>query len=140
MARMGIKFNTVAYVTETILEDIKKDQNLLACKSFAELHVHCDANTLGYQEELLSDIGNRRAIPILKDAQHEVSLWLVANSIKDFPNAISVDLDVESHSEGFKLKYGRYPAWDEEEDFCDEFWFDPIYLKIRAMVKERTGK
>ena len=59
---------------------------------------------------------------------------------KDFPNAISVDLDVESHSEGFKLKYGRYPAWDEEEDFCDEFWFDPIYLKIRAMVKERTGK
>ena len=44
------------------------------------------------------------------------------------------------HSEGFKLKYGRYPKWDEEEAFCDEFWFDPIFLTIRELVRKRTGK
>jgi len=49
-------------------------------------------------------------------------------------------MDVESHSEGFKFKYGRYPKWDEEENFCDEFWFDPIFRKIPELVKQRTGK
>ncbi len=137
---MRNKHRTVAYLTEIIIEDIKRDPVLRACKSFAELQEHCDINTLGYQEELLSDIGIKRAMPIINDARHEVSLWLAAESIKDFPECCSVDMDVESHSEGFKLKYGRYPDWDEEEDFCDEFWFDPIFLRIRAMVKSRTGK
>ena len=49
-------------------------------------------------------------------------------------------MDVESHSEGFKLKYGRHPDVYVEEAFCDEFWFDPIFIKIRAMVRARTGK
>jgi len=49
-------------------------------------------------------------------------------------------MNVESHSEGFKLKYGRYPRWDLEEAFCDEFYFDPIYIKLRAMVRDRTGQ
>jgi hypothetical protein len=50
------------------------------------------------------------------------------------------DLDVKCHSAGFKVKYGRMPNWNAEEAFCDEFWFDPVYLKIRAMVREQTGK
>jgi len=49
-------------------------------------------------------------------------------------------MDVSSHSEGFKLKYGRYPSGDKAGAFCDEFWFDPIFIKIRAPVKKRTGK
>lgn len=77
---------------------------------------------------------------LLNDVQHEVDLWLVANSIEDFPERDSVDMDVESHSEGFKFKYNRYPQWNEAEAFCDDFYFDPIYIKIRAMVRNRTGK
>ena len=69
-----------------------------------------------------------------------MGLWLVANSIERRPEWDSVDMNVESNSAGFHFKYGRYPAWDEEETFCDEFWLDPVYLKIRAMVRERTGK
>jgi hypothetical protein len=38
-------------------------------------------------------------------------------------------MNVESYSEGFKLKHGRYPARDEAVAFCYEFWFDPIFLK-----------
>lgn len=131
---------TVEYVAISIIEEIQQDPVLLACKRFTELHDHCDGNTLGCQEKLFNEIGPHRALPILNDAQHEVDLWLVANSIKDFPERDSVDMDVESHSEGFKFKYGRYPRWDEEEDFCDEFHFDPIFIKIRAMVRDRTGK
>lgn len=140
MASMENHNYTVEYVAINIIEEIQQNPVLLACKSFVELHEHCDANTLGCREKLFDEIGMNRALPILNDAQHEVALWLVANSIEDFPERCSVDMDVESHSEGFKFKYGRYPAWDEEEAFCDEFWFDPIYLKIRAMVWERTGK
>jgi hypothetical protein len=80
------------------------------------------------------------ALPILKDAQHEVNLWLVANSIEDLPQRGEIDMDVESFGEAFRVKYGRYPDWYVEEAFCDQFWFDPIFIKIRAMVRERTGK
>jgi len=131
---------TVEFVALSIIEDIQKDPTLLACKRFPELHDHCDANCLGCQEKMVDKIGLHRALPILKDAQHEVDLWLVAHSIPCRPEWDSVDMTVESHSEGFKFKYGRYPRWDQEEAFCDEFYFDPIYIKIRAMVRDRTGK
>lgn len=131
---------TAEYVAETIIADIRKNPTLLACTHFSELHDHCDGNCLGCQEALVEEIGLHWALPILNDAQHEVTLWLVANSIKDFPQRCSTDMDIESHSEGFKLKYGRYPDWYIEEAFCEQFLFDPIYLKIRAMVRERTGK
>jgi hypothetical protein len=131
---------TVGDVTFTIIQDIKKNPALLACKSFPELHDHCDANSLGCIEEMFKEIGVKRALPIFNDAQYEITLWLIANSIDCQPHFCSIDMNVESHSEGFKFKYGRYPMVDEEEAFFEEFWFDPIFLKIREMVRKRTGK
>jgi hypothetical protein len=49
-------------------------------------------------------------------------------------------MDVECHSAAFKIGHGRQADWDEEEAVCDELWFDEIYLKIRALVRERTGR
>lgn len=89
---------------------------------------------------MFEELGMKWALPILKDAQHEVNLWLVANSIECQPHWDSIDMNVESFGEAFKVKYGRFPDVYAEEAFCDEFWFDPIYLKIRALVKERTSK
>lgn len=77
MASMKNRNYTVEYVTDTIIADIRKDPTLLACKSFPELHDHCDANCLGCQEALVDELGIYWALPILNDAQHKVSLWLV---------------------------------------------------------------
>lgn len=131
---------TVAYVVESIIAEIRNDPVLLVCKSFSELHEHCDANTLGCQEALFEELGLENALPILNAAQSEVNLWLVANTIECQPHWDSVDMDVESHSAAFKIKHGRQANWYAEESVCDELWFDEIYRKIRAMVKERTGK
>jgi hypothetical protein len=81
-----------------------------------------------------------RAIPVLSAAQAEVNLWLVAHSIPCQPHFDSVDMNVESHSAAFRIRHCREANWLEEEALCDEMWGDPIYLKIRALVKERTGK
>ena len=78
--------------------------------------------------------------PFQKAARDEVNLWLVANSIKCLPHWDSIDMNVESHSAAFQVKHGRRADWDKEEEICDKLWFDEIYLKIRALVKERTGK
>ena len=140
MASMNNHDYTVEHITKTIVEEIKKDPVLLACKSFVELHEHCDANTLGRQEALFDELGTKRAIPILNDAQHEVSLWLVANSIECQSHWDSIDMNVECHSAAFSVKHGRQADWNREESLCDELWFDEVYSKIRALVKERTGR
>jgi len=140
MASMKNNRTSVESVAASILEDIKKDPVLLACKSFVELHEHCDANTLGCQEELFEAVGLQNALPILNDAQHEVNLWLVANSIECQPHWLPVDMDVESLSAAFKIKHGRRGNCEKDEALFDEMWFDDVYLKIRAMVRERTGK
>jgi hypothetical protein len=108
--------------------------------SSPELHDHCDANCLGCQEELVDELGLEKALPILNAAQEEVNLWLVANSIEYHPHFCSIDMNVESHSEAFNVKHGRYPDIEEDGEACAELFFDPIYLKIRAWVRERTGK
>ena len=112
---------------KAFIEAIRTEPVLMACKSFPELHEHCDANTLGCQEELLDVYDLKNALPILNAAQDEVNLWLVANSIPCQPHWDSTDMNVESHSAGFKVKYGRVPNWDTEAALCDEFWFDEIY-------------
>jgi hypothetical protein len=70
----------------------------------------------------------------------EVALRLICDSIKVHPEFDSTDMNVECHSAAFKIKHGRQADWDTEEAICDELWFDDIYLKLRALVKERTGK
>ncbi|MCH8540850.1 MAG: hypothetical protein LAT58_08790 [Opitutales bacterium] len=127
-------------IAASIIAEIKKDEALLACKNFAELHEHCDANTLGCQEELFETEKTEKALELLNAAQNEVNLWLVANSIECLPDWDSVDMNTECHSAAFKVKHGRQADWYNEEEVCDQLWFDDIYLKIRAMVKERTGK
>ncbi len=131
---------TAEFVTESIIAEIKNNEVLMACKSFVELHEHCDANTLGCSEELLEAEGMEKALDILNAAQSDVNLWLIANSIEYQPHWNSIDMNVESHSAAFKVKHGRQADWNAEESICDELWFDDIYLKIRAMVNERTGK
>jgi hypothetical protein len=132
--------HTAESIANSIIAEIKKDEVLMACKSFSELHDYCDANCLGCSEELLDVMSLEEAIPILNAAQNEVNLWLLANSIECQPHWDSVDMDVESHSAAFKIKHGRQADLNKEESLCDELWFDEVYLKIRALVKERTGK
>ena len=131
---------TVESVTASIIAEIKNDDVLVACKNFAELHDHCDANMLGCSEELLETEGTERALAILNPAQNEVNLWLIGMSIKLQPQLDSIDANVECHSAAFRIKHGREADWNTEEAVCDELWFDDIYLKLRAIVKERTGK
>lgn len=131
---------TVESVAATIIEEIKSDKTLLACKSFVELHDHCDANCLGCQEALLEELGMQGALPILNAAQHEVNLWLVANSIQCHPDWLPIDMHVESLSAAFEVKHGRPGDIEADKELYDQMRFDEIYLKIRAMVKELTGK
>ncbi len=42
--------HTAETLAQTIIEEIKTRPDLMACKSFSELHDHCDANCLGDQE------------------------------------------------------------------------------------------
>jgi len=77
---------------------------------------------------------------VLNAAQAEVNLWLAGHSIACQRHFDSVDMDAESHSAAFRIRHGRQANWLEEAALCDELWGDPIYLKIRALVKERTGK
>jgi hypothetical protein len=89
---------------------------------------------------LVEAVGLHNALPILNDAQDAVNLWLVANSIECQPHWLPVDMDVESLSAAFEIKHGRRGDCAKEEALFEEMWFDDIYLKIRAMVRERTGK
>lgn len=72
--------------------------------------------------------------------KEDLALRLIGKSIKTRPCWDSTDMNVECHSAAFKIKHGRKANWDTEEALCDELWFDDIYLKLRAIVKERTGK
>jgi len=133
---------TVEYVASSIITDIKSCKILKVCKNFKMLHDHCDANVLGCSEELLDAMDTEKAIDILNAAQSEVNLWLIANSIANQiqPQWDSTDVNVECHSAAFKIKHGRNANWDIEEAVCDELWFDTIYLKLRVIVKTKTGK
>jgi hypothetical protein len=74
---------TVAYVANSIIAEIKKDEVLMACKSFSELHDYCDANCLGCSEELLDVFEFERAIKLLNAAQTEVHRWLSVQNRND---------------------------------------------------------
>jgi hypothetical protein len=73
-------------------------------------------------------------------ARDELDLKFISESIKVQSHWDSIDIDVECHSAVFKIKHGREADWNTEEAVCDELWFDGIYLKLRAIVKETTGK
>ena len=92
------------------------------------------------QEAPFEAVGMARALPILNAAQSEVNLWLVTNSIPDHPNFDSVDMDVESVSAAFFVKYSRYGNCMEDQKIYNPMWCDEIFLKIRALVRERTRK
>lgn len=61
---------TAQHLAHTILAAVLADPALAACTSFAELHDHIDANTLGDQE---AHSGN---LELLNEAQDLVTTWL----------------------------------------------------------------
>jgi hypothetical protein len=63
-------------VAETILADIRQDEQLAACKTFAELGDHCDHNMLGCSALLLETFGMEKTIEILNAAQEIVTAAL----------------------------------------------------------------
>jgi len=63
-------------VAETILADIRQDEQLAACTTFEQLHDHCDANMLGCSALLLETFGMEKATDILNAAQEIVTAAL----------------------------------------------------------------
>jgi hypothetical protein len=140
MASMKSSKNTTISIAESIISEIKNNPDLAACKNFEELCYHCSSNTPGCSEQLVELVRLENPHLVLDAVQREVNLWLVANSIECYPHWDAIDMNVESHSAAFKVRHGRQANWDKEEEVCDQLWFDEIYLKIRALVKERTGR
>ena len=67
-----------AAVVATMKSEINADEDLRSCKSFSELHDHCDANLLGGAELLANLLGMERAVDVMNAAMDEVSSWLAA--------------------------------------------------------------
>lgn len=71
-----IEVPTAQEVADSIIADIQNRPELAACKTFSELHDHCDANVLGDSEALLDKLPHEAAIALLNQAQEIVNKWL----------------------------------------------------------------
>lgn len=71
---------TPAFVAGTMLAEIVRYPRLAACRTFSELHDHCDANCLGCAEEMLDAMPMSDAIDILNAAQGIVEATLKASN------------------------------------------------------------
>lgn len=63
-------------VAATILAEIRQDEQLAACHTFAELGDHCDHNMLGCSPLLLDAFGMEKTVHILNAAQQIVTAAL----------------------------------------------------------------
>lgn len=72
---------TPQQIADAIITEISRDEMLLKCKTFSELHDYCDANTLGGTDEEMTELPEgslEEYIDTLNDAQCLVDLWLGA--------------------------------------------------------------
>jgi len=75
---------TIESTIESIKREILADAELAACKTFAELHDHCDANVLGTSEELFASFARDEddeitdeACDALNTVQDAIGAWLL---------------------------------------------------------------
>lgn len=68
-----IEVPTPHEIAESIIAEIRKDPKLRTCRSFEELHDHCDADMLGDSQKLLDILSLENAVEILDAAQNIVS-------------------------------------------------------------------
>lgn len=76
---------TIESTIESIKREILADADLAACKTFSELHDHCDANTLGTSEELFGSFArdddddeiSDAACDALNAVQDAINAWLL---------------------------------------------------------------
>lgn len=75
----------VHFTVESMKNDIAEDPRLLACRSYSELHDHCDANLLGCSEWAFETFGADYHVDVFNAASDIVSAWL-----KDRPAVVEV--------------------------------------------------
>lgn len=66
---------------------------LECCRSFAELHDHCDANCLGGGELLHHWLGQEECLKVLNEAQEVVDEWLKVHPYKRANDIMDVEVD-----------------------------------------------
>ena len=127
----------------SIVAEIAGDEQLMVCRTFAELHDHCDANVLGDSELVLGfREGLENNIALLNEAQSLVNDWLQigweARRINGLKLKCDTDKNVECHSAAFFIVHGYSANWNTNEDVCDELWSGdghPTYTSLRGQVQ-----
>ena len=72
---------TIKQLSDSIIQEIKKDSKLMTCKSFSELHDFCDANMLGCSAEVLNSPDMGTSIHTLNEAQNLVDEWIKTKNV-----------------------------------------------------------
>lgn len=71
-----INIPTATELADTMIVEIKKRPDLRGCRSFSELHDHCDANVLGGSEALLEKFPLETTVKLLNEAYTIVDDYL----------------------------------------------------------------
>lgn len=92
---------TPLQIALTIIEHIKQEEVLMACKSFSELHDHCDANVLGCVEEDFEALGTdfvaeTKYYQLLQEAQDLVDSWLRVKDKTYFSLEVAVAMEAQN--------------------------------------------